>query len=293
MAIKDRLAARVVAFSLGRYSRPPATMLVAGVDVPPARPIVVPTGEGPVRAYVYRASGEPAPVYVNFHGGGFLTRHPEFDDHICRALVAATGCVVVNVDYDVAPRRPFPVAPRQALAVTEWVARSGHHHGWDGGRLAVGGQSTGGNLAAGVCLTARDRGNVAPVLQILNYPVLDLATDPSEKTARVPRPLIRPSVAKIFNDAYVPDPAVRRDPLASPLLADDLTGVAPALVITAEYDLYRDEADRYAGRLAEAGVAVSHHVMPGVDHTYTHIEPVEPLRKALALMADALVKTWG
>jgi acetyl esterase len=295
VAIKDRLAARMMQLALGKLSRPPATMLLAGGGLPAPQLVTVPTDDGAVRVYVYRTAdpaGEAAPVYVNFHGGGFIMRHPDYDDHICRALVAETGCVVVNVDYDVAPQRPFPVAPRQALAVTEWVARNGKQQGWDGERLAVGGQSAGGNLAAGVCLSARDRGSIAPVLQILNYPPLDLAADPSTKTARIPKPLIRPSLAKLFNNAYVPDPATRRDPLASPLLADDLAGVAPALVITAEYDLLRDEADRYAERLAEAGVAVSHHVMPGADHAYTHIEPTEPLREALTLMANALTKAW-
>jgi acetyl esterase len=131
------------------------------------------------------------------------------------------------------------------------------------------------------------------VLQILNYPPLDLAADPSTKLARTASPLIRPSMAKVFNNAYVPDPTTRTDPLASPLLARDLAGLAPALVITAEYDMLRDEADRYAARLADAGVPVSHHVMPGVDHAYTHAEPTGPLREALTLMADALSKAWS
>jgi acetyl esterase len=295
LAIKDRLVARVMQVVLGRITRPPASVLLTGADLPLPQPVTVSTEDGPVRVHIYRPpgqAGEAAPVYVNFHGGGFIARHPEYDDHICRALVAETGCVVVNVDYDVAPQRPFPVAPRQAWAVTEWVAHNGKTHGWDGERLAVGGQSAGGNLAAGVCLVARDRGTLAPVLQILNFPPLDLATDPSAKVARTAKPLIRPSLATLFNNAYTPDPATRRDPLASPLLADDLAGVAPALVITAEYDLLRDEADRYAERLAEAGVAVTHHVMPGVDHAYTHNEPTGPLRDALTLMADALTKAW-
>lgn len=296
MAIKDRLAARMMQLALGRLTKPPSTMLLAGAGLPDPESLTVATKAGPVRVHLYRppdTAGTPAPVYVNFHGGGFIVRHPEYDDHICRALVAETGCVVVNVDYDVAPQRPFPVAPRQALAVAEWVARNGRQQGWDGTRLAIGGQSAGGNLAAGVCLAVRDLGGIAPVLQILNYPPLDLAADPATKTARTPHPLIRPSLAKVFNNAYLPDPATRTDPLASPLLADDLAGVAPALVITAEHDLLRDEADQYATRLADAGVEVSHHVMPGVDHAYTHTEPAEPLREALTLMTGALTKAWN
>jgi acetyl esterase len=297
MTVRNRLTARVMQVMLGRMARPPASLLVAGADLPAPLSTVVPTEFGPVRTQIYRAVGSPSgslpPVYVNFHGLGFIARHPEFDDHLCRALVAETGCVVVNVDYDVAPQRPFPVAPNQAFAVTEWVARNGKGQGWDGERVAVGGQSAGGNLATGVCLVARDRGTFTPVLQILNYPPLDLAAAPSTKVARTPKPLIRPFLAEVFNDAYTPDPATRQDPLASPLLAVDLAGVAPALVITAEYDLLRDEGDRYAERLATAGVPVTHHVMAGVDHSYTHAEPAEPLNKALTLMVESLTKAWS
>ncbi len=286
---------------IGRIARPPASLLIAGATLPAPQTVTIPTEDGPVQVHIYRPAGPAdtsapadtaAPVYVNFHGGGFIVRHPEYDDHICRALVAETGCVVVNVDYDVGPQRPFPVAPRQAWAVTEWVARNGQAQKWDSDRLAVGGQSAGGNLAAGVCLVARDRGTVAPVLQILNYPPLDLATPPADKVARTAKPLINPALATVFNNAYTPDLSSRQDPLASPLLATTLAGVAPALVITAEYDLLRDEGDRYAERLAEAGVPVAHHVMLGVDHAFTHVEPIGPLRDALTLMTEALTKAW-
>ena len=192
MTVSNRLAARVMQVALGRVARPPASLLVAGANLPAPLSTVVPTEFGPVRTQIYRAvgssGGTPPPVYVNFHGLGFIARHPEFDDHICRALVAETGCVVVNVDYDVAPQRPFPVAPNQAFAVTEWVVRNGKKEGWDGDRVAVGGQSAGGNLATGVCLTARDRGTFAPVLQILNFPPLDLAKDPRRRWPGPPSP---------------------------------------------------------------------------------------------------------
>lgn len=306
VAARDRLAARVMQVLLGRVTRPPASLHVAGTDLPDPVPHVVRTPSGPVTVHLYRparvGAGAPAPgtaglplppVYVNFHGGGFIARHPEYDDHICRALVAWTGCVVVNVDYDVAPQRPFPVAVQQAMAVTEWAARAGAEQGWDGARLAVGGQSAGGNLAAGVCLLAVTRGTCTPALQILNYPPLDLAADPAGKVALASKPLIRPGLARLFNNAYTPDPATRRDPLASPLLAEDLRGVAPALVITAEYDLLRQEGDAYAERLRDAGVCVTHHVMPGVDHAYTHRKPVEPLHAALSLMSEGLIKAWA
>jgi acetyl esterase len=297
MAFMDRLAARAMQVVLGRATRPPASLLVAGATLPPPRLITVPTDEGPVAVHVYQpaqtAADRPLPVYINFHGGGFIIRHPEYDEHLCRALVAATGGIVLNVDYDVAPQRPFPVAPRQAFAVTQWAIANAAEHGWDGDRVAVGGQSAGGNLAAGVCLAARDRGVASPVLQVLVYPPLDLATDPASKVARTAKPLINPRLATVFNNAYVPDVATRNDPLASPLLAPDLTGVAPALVITAEYDLLRDEGDAYATRLREAGVTVSHHVITGVDHAFTHVEPLGPVNQALTLIGAALRNVWA
>ncbi|MGW0579468.1 alpha/beta hydrolase, partial [Streptomyces sp. NPDC002920] len=122
----------------------------------------VETGAGPVTCTVYRPQGDtpgtPAPVYVNFHGGGFVVGRPEQDDHICRYIAATAGCVVINVDYAVAPQRPFPAAVTQAYDVTAWVAANGPANDWDGSRLAVGGHSAGANLTAAVCLTARDRG---------------------------------------------------------------------------------------------------------------------------------------
>lgn len=298
MAVTDRFAARVLQVVLGRLARPPASLTGDHADTPAPQAITVPTPAGPVMVHIHRPAAARTPdwllppVYVNFHGGGFITRHPEYDDHLCRALVRLTGCVVVNVDYDVAPQRPFPTAPRQAYAVARWVATNGGTQGWDGKRMAVGGQSAGGNLAAGICLQARDDGTPPPVLQILNYPPLDLAADPAGKQARTARPLINPRIAKLFNNAYTPDPATRTDPLASPLLAADLRGLPPALVITAEYDLLRDEGDRYAVRLAEAGVPVTHHVMQGADHAFTHVEPAGPVYEALSLMTTALTDAW-
>jgi acetyl esterase len=251
----------------------------------------VPTTAGDVTCTVYRPTAvatAPAPVYVNFHGGGFVIRRATQDDHICRYLAAHAHCVVINVDYAVAPQKSFPTASTQAYEVVEWVALNGGAEGWDGSRAAVGGQSAGGNLAAGVCLTARDRGSFAPRLQILNYPPLDLVTSPEAKRARTEKPLITPGLSRIFNDAYAPDPATRRDPLVSPVLAADLTGLAPALVITAEYDTLRDEADAYAKALEAAGVAVTHRVFQGADHAFTHAGPAASAKEAFALMATTL-----
>jgi acetyl esterase len=261
-------------------------------DIPKRTEVLrVETGAGPVTCTVYRpqATAEaPAPVYVNFHGGGFVIARPEQDDHICRYLAAEAGCVVVNVDYAVAPQRPFPVPVTQAYDVTAWVAQNGAANGWDGSRLAVGGHSAGGNLTAAVCRTARDRGTFTPRLQILDSAPLDQLADPATKQSPIARPLLGPRLMRIFTDVYVPDPADRADPLVSPALADDLAGLPPALVITAENDRLRDEGDAYAKALEAAGVPVSHRVFTGVDHYFTHTGPVAAAKEAMELMAATL-----
>jgi acetyl esterase len=252
----------------------------------------VETGAGPVTCTVYRppATGTrvPAPVYVNFHGGGFIVGRPEQDDHICRCIAATAGCVVINVDYAVAPQRQFPTPVTQAYDVTAWVAENGPANNWDGARLAVGGHSAGANLTAAVCRIARDRGTFTPRLQILDSALFDQLADPATKSSPIAKPLLTPYLMRVFTAAYVPDPADRVHPLASPGLADDLAGLPPALVITAENDRLRDEGDAYAKALEAAGVPVTHRVFEGVDHYFTHTGPVPAGKEAVELMANAL-----
>jgi acetyl esterase len=251
----------------------------------------VDTGAGPVTCTVYRPSAVTealAPVYVNFHGGGFVVARPEQDDHICRYIAATADCVVINVDYAVAPQRPFPVPVNQAYDVTAWVAGNGPVGGWDGSRLAVGGHSAGAALTAAVCRMARDRGTFSPRLQILDSAPLDQVTDPATKRSLIAKPLLTPQLMRVFTAAYVPDPADRAHPLVSPGLADDLAGLPPALVITAENDRLRDEGDAYAKALEAAGVPVTHRAFEGVDHYFTHAGPVPAGREAIDLMATTL-----
>ncbi|MEU9167611.1 alpha/beta hydrolase [Streptomyces sp. NPDC048420] len=251
----------------------------------------VETGAGPVTCTVYRPSAgtdAPAPVYLNFHGGGFVIARHEQDDHICRYIAAKAGCVVINVDYAVAPQRPFPVPVTQAYDVAEWVAENGTAGGWDGSRLAVGGHSAGANLTAAVCRLARERGTFTPRLQILDSAPLDQQADPATKQSLVAKPLLTPGLMRIFTAAYVPDPADRAQPLVSPALADDLAGLPPALVITAENDRLRNEGDAYAKALEAAGVPVTHRVFEGVDHYFTHTGPVPAGKEAIDLMATTL-----
>ncbi|EDY58690.1 MULTISPECIES: alpha/beta hydrolase [Streptomyces] len=251
----------------------------------------VETGAGPVTCTVYRppaTPATPAPVYVNFHGGGFVVARPEQDDHICRYIAATAGCVVINVDYAVAPQRPYPAPVTQAYDVTAWVAENGAANGWDGSRLAVGGHSAGANLTAAVCRLARERGAFSPRLQIIDSAPLDQVADPATKRSLVAKPLLTPQLMRIFTAAYVPDLADLAHPLVSPALADDLAGLPPALVVTAENDRLRDEGDAYAKALEAAGVPVTHRVFEGVDHYFTHTGPVAAGKEAIDLMAGTL-----
>ncbi|MDL5206005.1 alpha/beta hydrolase [Streptomyces sp. ALI-76-A] len=270
------------------------------LDVPKrTESLRVETTAGSVTCTVYRppttgtATPAPAPVYVNFHGGGFIVARPEQDDHICRYIAATAGCVVINVDYAVAPQRQFPVPVTQAYDVTAWIAENGPANGWDGSRLAVGGHSAGATLTAAVCRLARDRGAFSPRLQIIDSAVLDQLADPSTKLSPIAKPLLSPHLMRVFTAAYVPDPADRAHPLASPGLADDLAGLPPALVIVAEHDRLRDEGDAYAKALDAAGVPVIHRLFEGVDHYFTHTGPVPAGKEAIELMASALRTALG
>ncbi|MDX3310043.1 alpha/beta hydrolase [Streptomyces sp. ME08-AFT2] len=255
------------------------------------RELTIPNSVAPARAVVYLPdvpAAEPLPVYVNFHGGGFVLPPIELDDPLCRQLAAEAGVAVVNVDYAVAPQHPFPAPPHQAYEVVRWVAEHGDEHGWDGSRLVVGGQSAGGALAAAVARQALDKGGPSIALQVLHYPPLDLATDAREKHSTAVKPVLRPWMADVFDSAYLPDRSLRSDPLASPAHPSDtadLTGIAPALVITPEHDLLHAEGVRYAERLRGAGALLEHYDVPGADHGYDQND-AEAARDVYALIAE-------
>ena len=267
------LAARAMQRAVGLGSRRATTAAHARFPELPRRTrrLTIPTTVGPAPAVVYLPAADgPAPVHVNFHGGGYVLPLTEGDDPLCRFL-AATGVVVVNVDYLLAPQHPFPAPAHQAYDVVSWVAAHADEQGWDGARLSVGGQSAGGALAAAVARLALERGGPPIALQVLHYPPLDLVTSAKDKHAQADKPMLRPWMAEVFDGSYAPDPALRADRLISPAGPGDtadLTGIAPAVVITAELDLLRAEGDRYAERLRHVGALVEHHVVIGADHAY-------------------------
>ncbi|MFB9624312.1 alpha/beta hydrolase fold domain-containing protein [Nonomuraea helvata] len=192
-------------------------------------------------------------------------------------------------EHDHDPGHPFPAPVRQVFEVVQWVAEHGAEHGWDGTRLTVGGQSAGGALAA-VARQALEQGGPPIALQVLHYPPLDLVTPAKDKRSAIAKPMLRPWMGEVFDNAYAPDQGIRADRLASPAHpADtaDLTGIAPALVITPEYDRLHAEGSQYAQRLHKAGALAEHHDVPRADHAYD-MNDADKARQSYALIARHL-----
>jgi len=217
------------------------------------RLIPSPDSQIPIRVYWPEGSG-PFPVLVYFHGGGFWMGSIATEDSACRLLTNAADCAVVSVEYRLAPEHKFPAAVENGYAATKWVAENADNLGVDAARIAVGGASAGGNVAAVVALMARDRGTPRLAYQLLLYPVTNFAFDtPSYRENADGYMLTKDAMMWCWN-LYLRGEADGHNPYASPLRAQDLHGLPPALVVTAEYDPLRDEGESYAARLREAGV---------------------------------------
>lgn len=229
----------------------------------------IPGPGGPLDLRIYRPdreAGRPALVY--FFGGGWTLGTLDTCDAICRSLTNAAGCVTVSVGYRLAPEHPFPAAVEDCHAGTLWAADNAASFGADPGRIAVGGDSAGGNLAAAVALLARERGGPALVHQLLVYPNTDhRAHTASMRENTDPLLFNRESVAWYWRH-YLADERDGLNPLASPLRATDLSGLPPATVITAEFDPLRDEGEQYALLLDKAGVPVEARRYEGVPHGF-------------------------
>ena len=249
-----------------------------------------PGGELPLR--LYRPARErPLPALLYFFGGGWVLGTIDTADGVCRSLANSSGALVVVAGYRLAPEHRFPAAIDDCYAAVRWVAEHADEIGADPARLAVGGDSAGGNLAAGVALRARADGQ-ALAGQLLVYPNTDqLADDPSMRAADDPFLFNRHSVAW-YRQHYLTDPGDAASPLASPLRAESLAGLPPALVITAEYDPLRDQGEAYARRLADEGVQVELSRYPGMAHGFfTMAGTVDASRAAIAQAASTL-RAW-
>jgi acetyl esterase len=274
---------------------------VLAPDPPPVAKIRELSAPGPAGAAVplrlYRgaitAPGDILPALVYFHGGGWVIGDLDTHDSLCRHLANAARCIVVAVDYGLAPEHKFPAAVEDCFAATSWVAQQGTALGVDRERLAVGGDSAGGNLAAVVSLIARDRGAPKLRCQVLLYPAVECGmTHPSHDGFAEGYLLTRPTM-KWFYEHYLRGPADVDDWRASPLRAADLSGVAPALVLTAGNDVLCDEGEAYARRLKEAGVAVQLRQFPDQIHGFlTMGKIIEAAQPALDDIAARLRAAW-
>lgn len=259
------------------------------------RTVPGPAGGFPIR--VYRPAGSTAgaalPALVFFHGGGWVFGDIESHDALCRELCNLAGCAVVSVGYRVAPEDKFPAAVEDALAAVRYVAGSARALGIDGGRLAVGGDSAGGTLAAVAALTFRDQGGPRLSFQALIYPVTDMTLD-SPAYQRIATGYTLPRERMLFfREAYLRSPEDIADWRASPLKAGDVSNLPPALVLTAAQDPLVDEGKAYADRLAAAGVPVTYSCYEGMVHGFlTMAGAVEAGHAGIAEVAGALKRAF-
>lgn len=219
----------------------------------------------PIR--VYRPSADPRPILMYFHGGGWALGDIEVADKPCRQLANAADCVVVSVDYRLAPEHKAPAAADDCYAATVWAAAHAGELGGDG-RLGVSGDSAGGNLAAVVALLARDRGGPDLAVQALIYPITDVGDDHPSRTENGEGYLLTRRAMSWFESHYLATPQEADNPYVAPLRAKDLSGLPPAAVITAGYCPLRDEGQAYAARLCDAGGEVLHLPSPTMIHGF-------------------------
>ncbi len=259
-----------------------------------------PCGDIPIRWYrpadgAARGGAAETGVIVYFHGGGWVIGSVDTHDPVCRDLAQRCGVPVVSVDYRLAPEHIFPAAVDDCRVVTDWVWQHASERGVDPTRIVVAGDSAGGQLAT---VVARHWPSERPplALQVLVYPVTDLAVFPIDPVAGAESSMVRNGEGYVltldtmeyFVDNYAPDPAIRIDPDASPLRAESLAGLPPALVITAEYDPLCDEGEAYAARLADAGVPVVATRYDGATHMFLQMSTLGITRRALDEIAGAI-----
>jgi acetyl esterase/lipase len=253
-----------------------------------------PGGELPIRVYRPEAAGEHAPVLVYFFGGGWVLGTLDTCDAVCRALANRTGCRTVSVGYRLAPEHPFPAAVHDCQAAVTWIAEHAAELGGDPKRLALAGDSAGGNLAAVTALLSRDRGGPAVACQVLVYPNTDQRADDASIRENTDPYFFNATSVDWYWRHYLASAEDGLDPLASPLRAADLSDLPPALVITAEHDPLRDQGEAYAHRMREAGVAVELTRYPGMVHGFFGMAgTLDAGRKALDQVAAYLTARLG
>ena len=252
-----------------------------------------PGGDIPIRVYTPSGTG-PFPVLVWFHGGGWVMGNLDSTDGTCRRLTLGAQCVVISVDYRLAPENKFPAAAEDGYAAIDWIAKNGATINADGSRLAVGGTSAGGNLCAVVSLMARDRGGPPLVLQIMIVPVTDHNFDTTSYMEKAEGYWVTRKWMMYFWDLYTRDEDDTKNPYAAPMQAKDLSGLPPALVMTAEYDPLCDDGARYAERMKQAGVPTTYICYPGTIHSFfARADTIDRGREAVVQAVQALKEAFA
>ncbi len=280
------VASSRVALDLGRH-------LVSGPPIEPVatREVAIPVEYGELPATLYTPGGLPerSGLLVFFHGGGWVLGTRTSHDNTARFLAQRAGVRVLSVEYRLAPEHIFPAAVDDALAAFDFAHAEAAELGVDPGRIAVGGDSAGGNLAAVTAQSATRRGGPAPVFQLLFYPTTDASRRRPSRELFGDGFFLTDAQMDWFADHYAPDGVDRTDPRLSPLLAEDLSGLPPAYIATAGFDPLRDEGEAYAERLTEAGVAVALSRQPDLIHGYVNFLGIgQRFREATAEAAGAL-----
>ena len=250
--------------------------------------LVLNTQVGPVRALVYGFDRpEVLPLFVNIHGGGFTLGSAEMDDPFMPRVAAGAGVKTLSLDYSLAPEKPFPAALNECFAAVTYAKEHARELGIDADRIAVGGHSAGGNLSAGICLLDADKKSLGIKALVLDYPPLDLPTDPFLKPC--PKKAIPPKMARLFDAAYAGSREAARNPLISPRFAsaEQLRTFPPTLMISAGQDSLMPEEADFKDRLIKAGVPVTYRLFEGVAHGFT-LKRGREADEAWQLMTDYL-----
>jgi acetyl esterase/lipase len=254
--------------------------------------ITVPAAAGDVRVRLVRPPGTPGalPVVLYVHGGGWILGNAGTHDRLVRELSVGARAAIAFVEYDRSPEARYPVAIEQAYAAAQWITGNGAAEGLEASRMAVAGDSVGGNMAAALAILAKRRGDVSFVHQSLYYPVTNAAQDTASYREFADGPHLTAKAMAWFWDAYTTDPEERAEITASPLRStlDDLAGLPPALVIVDEHDVLRDEGEAYARRLTEAGVPTTSVRYNGTLHDFMMLNPVRDTHATRAATTQAI-----
>jgi len=276
-------------------TRAEAAVAAAQPPIPMARveELQLPGPAGPLPARLYvppgPAAAAPGPLLVYYHGGGWVIGDLDTHDDACRFLAARAGVRVLSATYRLSPERPFPAPVDDAIAAFEWAAANAAELGADPARIAVGGDSAGGNLAAVVSMLARDSGGPKPAMQLLIYPVTDARGGTRSRELFADGFLLTEADIEYFEAHYLPPETDPDDPRVSVLRAPDLSGLPPAYVVTAGFDPLRDEGEDYALRMREAGVRVALRRHPGQVHSFANMTAISRSARAATLeLAGAL-----